>query len=158
VSWFRHACIAIHGWMPLISLFHLPACSPHCRLRTLHHSQHPPFHLGFLWRISKDKQTTSDNSPNWEIPLIFFLLPHALPDSAHTPLIKLFFSDPPSVLCLHLSPYLQAASHLAVTLLLLTADLCLSLSCWISVQHLIQSITTFCYRDLNMLLGLKELP
>ena len=39
----------------------------------------------------------------------------------------------------------------------LIADLCLCLSCWISVLHLIRSITVFYYRDLNMLLELKEL-
>ena len=117
-SEFPHACLAVHGWMPLISLFHLPATSttdsePCTTASTL------PSILDSFWKISKDKPTTSNNSPNWKIPLIIFLPPqsfHASPDSAHTSLInKLCFSNPYSVLCLHLSPYLQVVSHLAMT-------------------------------------------
>jgi len=78
-----------------------------------------PSILDSLWKIIKDKVTTSDNSPNWKIPLIFFLPPqsfHALLDSAHTSLInKLCFSNHSSVLCLHVSPYFQAACYLAMT-------------------------------------------
>jgi len=35
LSWFSHASIYVHGWIPLISLFRLPASSPCCRLRNL---------------------------------------------------------------------------------------------------------------------------